>query len=212
MPRALADSPSDEELACRARGGCAASFEQLVRRYQTPVLHFLRHRGAGADAEDLLQETFFRAYNNLALYRENWRLAAWLFTIARRVSINHHRRPRMACDGQPLDSIEGPAPEPFESLAAEEDRRNLWDTAARILSEQEFSAVWLFYVEDMPAREIASVLDRSWMAVKMMLFRARKRLLPWIASLDAEDRLESLSTSRERRPIPGPSSVEVRHV
>jgi RNA polymerase sigma-70 factor, ECF subfamily len=212
MPQPLADSPSDEELACRARGGCAESFEELVRRYQTPVLHFLRHRGAGADAEDLLQETFFRAYKNLALYRESWRLAAWLFTIARRVSINHHRRPRIACNDEAMESIAGRAAEPVEVLAEEESRQSLWNMAARILSEQELTAVWLFYVEDMPVRQIAAVLDRSWVAVKMMLFRARKRLFPLVARLESEDRAGCLSMSTERRPIPCPSGVEVRHV
>ena len=54
-------SPSDEQLAWRAQRGCADSFDQLMRRFQAPVLHFLQHRGAAAEAEDLLQETFVRA-------------------------------------------------------------------------------------------------------------------------------------------------------
>ena len=83
---------SDEELACRAQQGCAESFEQLLRRFQTPVLHFLRHRGFFADAEDLTQETFLRAYENLHRYNRRWAFSTWLFTIARRTSLNHRRR------------------------------------------------------------------------------------------------------------------------
>jgi len=49
MPHEPPDVLSDELLACRAREECVASFEQLLRRYQTPVLHFLRHRGDGID-------------------------------------------------------------------------------------------------------------------------------------------------------------------
>ena len=37
---------SDEELACRVRQGCVPSFEELVRRFQAPMLHFLRNQGA----------------------------------------------------------------------------------------------------------------------------------------------------------------------
>jgi RNA polymerase sigma-70 factor, ECF subfamily len=212
MPHDPAGMPSDEDLACRARQGCADSFEQLVRRFQTPVLHFLRHRGAGADADDLLQETFIRAYANLARYRERWRFATWLFTIARRMSINHHRRPQRVTDGEALDSIESGAPGPAQIAAEEEDRQALWGMAARILSEEEMTAVWLYYVEDMPAGEIASVLGRSWAAVKTMLFRARRRLLPLLQPLQPGGLAGYRSTSRNRKLPSGMPSVEVPHV
>lgn len=211
MPHQPADVPSDEELACRARRGCAASFEQLVRRYQTPVLHFLRHRGSGADAEDLLQETFLRAYTNLDRYREKWRFAVWLFTIARRISINHHRRCPAARDGEALDAIACPMPAPDERAAVEEDRQRLWALAARVLSEEERTALWLYYVEDMPAREIAVVLHRSWVAVKTMLFRARRRLLPLVREEQSEGRAGSPPGSRGRTPAVGLLGIEVRH-
>jgi RNA polymerase sigma-70 factor (ECF subfamily) len=186
MSREAAPLPTDEELARRARDGCAASFEQLVRRFQVPLLHFLRRQGAAADAEDLLQETFLRAYANLHRYRAGWRLATWLFTIARRVAINHHRRSRPAIVDLSWESAVSNVPEPHQVLVEEESRRRLWHLAARVLSADEWTALWLFYVEEMPAREIAAVLGRSWVGVKTMLFRSRKRLLPLLADLDSE--------------------------
>jgi RNA polymerase sigma-70 factor, ECF subfamily len=178
VPRDPAEPLSDEELATRAQRGCAASFEQLLRRFQTPVLHFLRHRGAAADAEDLLQETFLRAYRNLHRYRPRWRFATWLFTIARRLSINHHRRSRPETGCQELAHAESTVAGPLDSVIEDEDRRGLWTVAAEVLSEREMTALWLHYVENMPVREIAAVLDRSRVAVKTMMFRARKKLLP----------------------------------
>jgi len=169
---------SDEDLACRARQGCAASFEQLLRRFQTPVLHFLRRRGFSADAEDLTQETFLRAYQNLHRYNRRWAFSTWLFTIARRTSLNHRRRLRPTADARAVEAALSAAPAPLENLVAEETRRRLWDRVAGVLSEEQTTALWLYYVEDMPAREIARVLERSWASVKVMLFRARKRLLP----------------------------------
>jgi RNA polymerase sigma-70 factor (ECF subfamily) len=170
--------PTDEELAQRARLGCVESFEQLMRRFQAPVLHFLLHRGLGADAEDVLQETFVRAYSNLARYRPKWRFATWLFTIARRLSINHRRRVTPANGGDSLEQALGREPEPGATLADEEERLGLWARAAGVLSEPELTALWLLYVEDMPVREIAAVVDRSTAAVKTMLFRARVKLAP----------------------------------
>ncbi len=186
MLRTPASLSSDEELARLARDGCAASFEQLVRRFQVPLLHFLRRQGAGGDAEDLLQETFLRAYTNLHRYRPRWRLATWLFTIARRVAINHHRQSRPAVVEASWESAAFEAPEPYQVLVAEETRQRLWRLAARVLSADEWTALWLFYVEQMPAREIAAVLGRSWVGVKTMLFRSRKRLLPLVSDLASD--------------------------
>ncbi|MGD0900835.1 MAG: sigma-70 family RNA polymerase sigma factor, partial [Thermoguttaceae bacterium] len=157
MPDSPAALPSDEHLARRAQRGCAESFEELMRRFQAPVLHFLQHRGGLAEAEDLLQETFVRAYVHLAKYRGRWRFSTWLFTIARRVSINHHRGRRPACDGRAIESAECPAPGPADAAARQDSRQYLWALAAEALTEAERTALWLHYVEDMPAREIAAV-------------------------------------------------------
>jgi RNA polymerase sigma-70 factor (ECF subfamily) len=210
MSRTPANTPSDEELACLAQQGCATSFEQLVRRFQTPVLHFLRHRGAGADAEDLLQETFVRAYTQLHRYEPRWRFATWLFTIARRISINEHRRPRLAVDAAALGAAISSSPEPVDSIVEEEDRQRLWGLAARILSEEELTALWLYYVEDLPVRDVAAVVERSWVVVKAMLFRARKKLYPLLAALEADDsrRCGRLSSV----PANHPRDVEACHV
>ncbi len=66
---------------------------------------------------------------------------------------------------------------------AEEGRRSLWDAAARWLEEDEVSALWLHYVEELSTADVAQVLGRSRMAVKTMLFRARRRLLPHVRAL-----------------------------
>jgi RNA polymerase sigma-70 factor, ECF subfamily len=179
-------SPSNEELATRAQTGCAASFATLVRRFQTPVLHFLQHRGSASEAEDVLQETFLRAYANLARYSPQWQFSTWLFTIARRLSINHNRRQRPMNDEEAVGAAESPEPGPVESASTAERRRRLWSIAVRTLSEEEWTMLWMHYVEEMPAQEIGRLLDRSRAAVKTMMFRARKKLLPLVKDLEPE--------------------------
>jgi RNA polymerase sigma-70 factor (ECF subfamily) len=180
-------STSNEVLACRAQQGCASSFEQLLRRFQTPILHFLRHRGLAADAEDITQETFLRAYKNLHRYDRRWTFSAWLFTIARRLSINHHRRERPNADAPSIHSAVTNVPEPLDVMVAAEGRQRLWNVAFAALSEEQTTALWLYYVEDMPLRSIGLVLKRSPAAVKILLFRARRKLLPLLEEFD-EDR------------------------
>ena len=171
--------------------GSVASFEELMRRFQAPVLHFLRHRGGTADAEDLLQETFIRVYTGLGRYRGPWRFATWLFTIARRVSINHHRRTRAAparYDGEAIHEAVSADLGPAETAARGDGRRYLWARAAEVLSEAQWTALWLHYVEDMPTRQVAAVLGCSRVAVKTMIFRARKKLMPLVHELGPEEK------------------------
>lgn len=168
--------PSNEQLAERAQSGCRQSFEELARRFQTPLRHFLRRIGGGEETDDLLQETFLRAYRNLDKYRSRWRFSTWIYTIARRTHISLGRKARPAVGEAGLDGVASTAPGPHQLAADGEQRQGLWDLAARALSQDELSAMWLFYVEEMPAREIAAVLERSWVSVKTMLFRARQRL------------------------------------
>ena len=52
------------------------------------------------------------------------------------------------------------------------------------LGEDELAALWLHYVDQLPVGEIAVVLDRSRVAVKTMMFRARKKLLPLVGELE----------------------------
>ena len=186
--------PSDEELARRAQQGCSVGFEELVRRFQVPLLGFLRHRADGEEAEDLVQETFVRAYQNLHRYRPAWRFPTWLFTIARRLSMNHQRRRRPRADSAALELVEAATPGPAELMVEEESRRRLWDLAGEVLTERQMTVTWLHYVEEMPLKEIARVAGCSHGAVKTMLFRARKKLAPLV-----QDRKPNGSAKRSSR-------------
>ena len=169
--------PSDEELACRAQQGCAAAFEQLARRFQVPLLHFLGRRTAtAADAEDLAQDTFVRAYQRLGQYRAPLRFSTWLFTIAHRLSINRRRQRQPAANPEALESAAAAVPQPGQEMAEQESRRRLWDAAQAVLTEDQVTALWLYYVEEMSVQQIAQVLDRTRIGVKAMMFRARRRL------------------------------------
>jgi RNA polymerase sigma-70 factor (ECF subfamily) len=180
---------TDEQLALQAATGCLDSFAELARRFQIPLLHFVtRHTRRVEDAEDITQETFVRAYENIGRYQPQWRFSTWLFTIARRLSISRARRNQLAHSDDGLDAAADVSLEPAELLLAGESRSRLWDIAADTLDETKFTAIWLFYVEEMSVAEIAIVLDRSRVAVKTLLFRARKQLMPALA-----DEVDSIS-------------------
>lgn len=181
------DSQSDDAmLARRAAGGCVASFSELARRYQVPVVHYvgqLAGRG-GADADDVAQEAFLRAWRCIADYDPQWAFSTWLFTIARRTWLNQmraarRRRVRESAVAAAAASAGGAA----AAAIATERATRLWQVARAELSEREFTGLWLRYVEDKPVAEIAVVLDKPVATVKVILFRARRRLEPFVRNL-----------------------------
>jgi RNA polymerase sigma-70 factor (ECF subfamily) len=183
MKQALAEL-SDEELARQARAGSSACFEQLVRRHQVPLLRFLERRmGRRSDAEDVVQEAFVRAYQCLGQYSDSRSFRTWLFTIGYRMAISQLRKVRARETAEANGESSAAGESPGERLGREEEGRRLWGVARAVLSEEQFAGVWLYYVEEMSAGEVAQVLGRSWVAVKTMLHRARKRLLPHVAAV-----------------------------
>jgi len=176
----------DATLARRAAGGCVASFSELARRYQVPVVHYVRHlagRG-GADPDDVSQEALLRAWRHVGGYDPRFAFSTWLFTIARRTWLNQSRATRRRRARETAvagaDSIDGGA---AAAAIATERATRLWQVARAELTEREFTALWMRYVEDKPVAEIAVVLDKPVATVKVILFRARRRLEPFVRDL-----------------------------
>ncbi len=168
---------SDELLAAAAQAGQAAAIGQLVGRFERRLLRFLAHRCSNrADAEDALQETFAKAFRNLDRYDSRWRFSTWIFTIAIRELRSLQRRMR------PWASLDDAAP----AATMAEPRAHIgptWETARRVLGDEQFLAMWLYYGEEMATRDIARVMDRTRVWVKVTLMRARRTLA---AELSAE--------------------------
>jgi RNA polymerase sigma-70 factor (ECF subfamily) len=159
---------TSEELAWQAARGCQASFAELVHRFAPRLQTFLQRRTRDRhEAEDLVQDTFVKAYENLARYDSSWRFSTWLFTIASRAAVSRHRRKRPECLRADLQ-----APACDEAVERREQREGLWALAAQ-LPEGQHQALWLKYAEEMPIKEIAKVMGKSQVCVKVLLYRAR---------------------------------------
>lgn len=169
--------PSLEELARAARAGSDPAFSQLALRLQRPLYRFLLlHSGSAADAEELTQETFLRAWQAIERYDDRWRFTTWLYTIARRQAASLHRSSVRRRTVRVPDEFDSGEPDPISASAAAEQRSNLWDLASRVLSNDQRAALWLRYAEDMEPREIARVLGKGAGQLRVTLFRARRIL------------------------------------
>jgi RNA polymerase sigma-70 factor (ECF subfamily) len=172
-------NPTDKELAARAAAGSRSAFEELISRYSLRLFQFLRSRsGSDEDVEDLVQETFLKAYRNIGRYDPRWKFSTWLFTAAVRLSISRHRslgRKPLSLDSE---GPEHPAPGPQEVLIRKEEAQkagNIW-FLARTLKPSEYEVLWLRYAEGMPMKDIAQAMKKSQVGVRVLLHRSRLKL------------------------------------
>lgn len=169
--------PSGEQaLINRAREGSVEAFEQLVFYYQDRLYRFLlAHSANRADAEDALQDTFAATFKYLSSYRQGYAFSTWLFTIALRELSRARNKRRLEQAGLPEHmQCEKPGPEQMGMKA--QSKESLWQTAKNCLNDSQFTALWLFYVEEMPVLEIAKTMKHPVSWVKVNLMRARRRL------------------------------------
>jgi RNA polymerase sigma-70 factor, ECF subfamily len=86
---------TDEILIERFQGGDGLAFDEIVRRYKDPLVNFVYHfLGDKIDAEDVVQETFFRVYKKKHLYRNVAKFSTWIYTIAGNLAKTELRRRR----------------------------------------------------------------------------------------------------------------------
>ncbi len=173
-PRTIAEPERcAEDLARDAQAGSLRAFTELVEMYETRVFSFLRRRTRNeADAEEMTQETFLRAWKSLPRYDPSRPFTTWLFTIASRIATDAFRKKITARE----QAFSG---EPGDDHDRNEERRlgnEAWIAAGDVLSERQHIAVWLRYVENMAPADIAVVLGVTGPTARIILFRARQAI------------------------------------
>lgn len=167
----------DQALIERAQRGDRAAFEAIVERHQGAIYGFLRARLLhSADAEDLTQETFIRAYLARARFDSSSMLRPWLIGIARNLLREHCRRKRRRKEVawtelclELEETAEAPEAQYDEALTQLPRCLEALGPSAR-------EAIDLRYTSKLRLAEIGERLKRSEGAVKLLMFRARQAL------------------------------------
>lgn len=177
---------ADNDLAARTLEGDLRSYEELVRRYERLVGHVLyTYAGREAAVDDLVQETFLKAYDKLESFNPEYKFKTWLLTIANNLGVDTVRRRREQVEFNP--EIHARITSGPETVAVEADRSRTLQDAMSSLPETYGVPMILRYNEEMSYAEISEILDLSIPAVKSRLFRARQMLARAIGdSLDDE--------------------------
>lgn len=169
---------ADRALVEAAAAGSREAFDELICRHQTAILNLIRALADGADADDLAQEAFVRAWKGLRRFRGESSFRTWLYRVAINVARSGRARERNllrwfrpATDAREPES----GAEPIDAILA---RRQAVERALHSLPGDLRAAVTLRDLQGLDYREIAEILDVPLGTVESRIFRARQRLRP----------------------------------
>jgi RNA polymerase sigma factor (sigma-70 family) len=178
-PRTAPASAHDLDLVTLAATGGRAAFGELVRRHSSAVRALLRRMGADpATADDIAQDAFMAAFEQIAEFRGEGTFQAWVKRIAARLYVKRWRREaRFSAAPDPSDDDRGVG----ETEAGQADRIDL-DEALKTLSPVERMCVSLCYGSGLSHAEAAQALNTPLGTVKSHVKRGldklRRRLAP----------------------------------
>ena len=178
------NEPRDHELIAQVRKGKAAAFEKLMRRYNQRVFRAARSvLRDDAEAQDVVQETFVRAFRHLQDFEKRSSVGTWLTRIAVNEAFSRLRRSRLfgSLDGETNQqeggsySVESNQPGP-EDQASSRELRSVLIAAIDSLSEELRTVFMLREIEGLSTLETSEVLQLSGEAVRVRFHRVRLAL------------------------------------
>jgi RNA polymerase sigma-70 factor, ECF subfamily len=178
---------SDLELVLRVQRGDKGAFDLLVRKYQHKVVKLvMRYMREPADAEDVAQEAFIKAYRALPQFRGDSAFYTWLYRIAintaKNAIVSRDRNPVGVDldlqDGEEVYDVMGRLAdhETPEALLLTEEIRNTVDAAIQALPDELRTAIVLRELEGMSYEAIATAMDCPVGTVRSRIYRAREAI------------------------------------
>ena len=184
------------------------AFDQLVQKYQSPVRRFFLHLTCGDSelSDDLAQDTFIKAYTNLASFRNLSSFSTWLYRIAYNIFYDYIRsRKEMAdLDTREVDAVNcteqaniGQTMDVYQSLKS--------------LKEVERTCITLFYMEDVSIDKIAGITGIPAGTVKSHLSRGKEKLATVMTEIDNDKLLKDFFAENKREIADNGFSRRVMH-
>ncbi len=175
---------TDVELITRAISGREDSFEELVSRYQRPIVSYVYRMLNDYDASlDVTQEVFIKVYKSLERYSSDYKFSTWLYRIAHNAAIDYIRRNSKKLqsletenqDGTYELQLESTIPTPEQNRQTSEWRTEI-ESVVKCLPAVYRELIVLRHSKDMSYGEIAEITDLPLGTVKNRLFRAREMM------------------------------------
>jgi RNA polymerase sigma-70 factor (ECF subfamily) len=191
---------SDDSLVTRAQAGDMEAFRVLVERHTRSVFRLaFRLTGSEQDADEVVQDSFVKAYKQLHRFESRASFSTWLYRIASNCAVDLIRaRPRrfesldaVGVDDQPIAPAVPASTPSAERLVMSGEIQSKMREALGALSDRERTAFLLRHIEGLSIDEISQHLNLKTNATKHSIFRAVKKmrhaLEPLVAAPDLED-------------------------
>ena len=167
---------SDDDLILAAAGGDRNAFGRLIDRHSARAFAVAyRMAGNRADAEDLVQEAFIRAWRSAPRWQAGRAaFSTWLYRVVVNLAIDHKRRPRH----DPLDQVEEPSDEApaADDVIATRQRAAALAAANSALPDRQRQAIALCYGAGLSNKAASDVIGVSVKALESLLIRAKRSL------------------------------------
>jgi RNA polymerase sigma-70 factor, ECF subfamily len=196
---------SDEEIVARVLAGDTLLFEIIMRRYNQLLYRITRSiLRNDAEAEDVMQDAYVRAYEHLGQFAGRSEFRTWLTRIAIHEALARVRRGKRfespgadATGGDAMDMFASPERTP-ERQVADAELRNLLERSVLALPDPYRCVYVLRDVEQMSIEEVSRILDLTESTVKVRLHRARRALRKMIMSRTGEQVLAAFTFEAPR--------------
>ncbi|WP_424963306.1 RNA polymerase sigma factor [Ekhidna sp.] len=169
---------TEAELIDRILKGEWRHYAILVDKYEARVFNYVNYlMGNREDAEEIVQDTFVKAYRFLKEFRGDASFSTWLIRIAHNTCLTFFRKKKP--EKVSLDQVDNRGtddPDPSDNLDAD-NRQYVLKLALAKLKTDERSVVTLFYYQQLSLKEICDITNFSLSNVKILLHRSRKKLL-----------------------------------
>ncbi|MFH5832431.1 RNA polymerase sigma factor [Halalkalibaculum sp. DA3122] len=188
LPRENASESSleDDTLVKRAIGGNESAYKKLVDKYERAIyFHILKMVRDQKQVEDLVQETFVKAFDNLNSYSTNYAFSTWLYRIATNHTIDYLRKKKLKTLSidEPVKTRDGDMNMqlPDEHAATDrslirKQRQQMVQQAIENLPPKYRKVIQMRHMEEKSYQEIADILDKPLGTIKAHIFRAREML------------------------------------
>jgi RNA polymerase sigma factor (sigma-70 family) len=179
-------SLEDDRLVARAVEGDQDAFRGLLDKYQRPLyFHVAKMVKDNEQVEDLIQEAFVKAFNNLKSYNTDYAFSTWLYRITTNHTIDYLRKKKLQTMSihEPIKTKDGEVGIEIEDKGVETDRAIIRKQRQKIiheaiegLPEKYRVVIEMRHLEELSYDEISEQLDLPLGTVKAHIFRAREML------------------------------------
>ena len=161
--------------------GDVNAFSSLVKKYENMVFSIsFKMMGNREEAEDVAQEVFIKSFKSLKNFKGDAKFSTWLYRISYNYCLDTLKKNKRYVRTEEMDKINNDAAD-FEMSAFEvlvqKERKMILEQALKRLPEDEQVMMTLYYFEELPIKEISTIMNINANNIKVKLYRSRSKLV-----------------------------------